>query len=56
LLSDPRLERYQPLYATHAELLRRSGQTAAATTAYQRAIALTTNTVERAELERSDER
>lgn len=52
LLSDSRLERYQPLYATHAELLRRSGQTAAAQTAYQRAIALTTNSVERAELQR----
>ncbi len=52
LLTDPRLERYQPLYATHAELLRRSGQTVTAQTAYQRAIALTTNSVERAELER----
>ena len=52
LVTDPRLERYQPLYATHAELLRRSGQTAAAVSAYERAIALTTNTVERAELER----
>lgn len=52
LLTDPRLARYQPLYATHADLLRRSGQTPAAATAYQRAIALSTNSVERAELER----
>ncbi len=48
LLADPRLERYQPL---HAALRRRAGETAAAKAAYQRAIALTANAVERAELE-----
>lgn len=52
LRDDPRLERYQPLHAAHAELLRRTGQTAAARSAYQRAIARTTNGVERTELER----
>ena len=52
VLSDPRLAHYQPLHATHAELLRRSGQGPAALAAYQRALALATNTVERAELER----
>ncbi len=52
LLADPRLERYQPLHATHAELLRRDGQTAEARSAYRRAIALATNAVERAELEK----
>jgi len=52
LLADPSLERYQPLYATHADLLRRTGRFSDATEAYRRAIALTTNTVERAELER----
>lgn len=51
LLAEPRLERYQPLHAAHAELLRRVGDSAAARTAYQRAIALTANAVERAELE-----
>jgi RNA polymerase sigma-70 factor, ECF subfamily len=52
LLTDPALERYQPLYAAHAELLRRSGDAPAAAGAYERAIALTANAVERAELER----
>ncbi len=52
LLGDPALERYQPLHAAHAELLRRAGDTAAAASAYARAIALTSNAVERAELER----
>jgi RNA polymerase sigma-70 factor (ECF subfamily) len=51
LLADPRLGRYQPLHAAHAELQRRAGKTAAAKTAYQQAIALTANAVERAELE-----
>jgi RNA polymerase sigma-70 factor (ECF subfamily) len=51
LLADPRLERYQPLHAAHAELRRRAGETAAAKTAYQRAIELSANAVERAELE-----
>jgi RNA polymerase sigma-70 factor (ECF subfamily) len=52
LLGDPALERYQPLYAAHAELLSRGGDAAGAARAYERAIALTANTVERAELER----
>jgi RNA polymerase sigma-70 factor (ECF subfamily) len=52
LLGEPALERYQPLHAAHAELLRRAGDTAAAACAYERAISLTANAVERAELER----
>ena len=52
LLEDPALERYQPLQAAHAELLRRSGDRAAAASAYERAIALTDNAVERDELKR----
>jgi RNA polymerase sigma-70 factor (ECF subfamily) len=51
LLTDPALERYQPLYAAHAELLSRAGDDGAAR-AYERAIALSANDVERAELER----
>ncbi|HUE26190.1 MAG TPA: RNA polymerase sigma factor, partial [Solirubrobacteraceae bacterium] len=52
LLDDPSLERYQPLHAAHAELLRRAGDRAGAAAAYERAIALAGNAVERAELER----
>jgi RNA polymerase sigma-70 factor (ECF subfamily) len=52
LLSEPSLERYQPLYAAHAELLRRAGDAGGAIEAYERAIALSANAVERAELER----
>ena len=52
LLGDAALERYQPLHAAHAELLSRAGDAAAAASAYERAIALTGNAVERAELER----
>jgi RNA polymerase sigma-70 factor, ECF subfamily len=52
LLGDPALERYQPLHATHAELLRRAGDLPGAARAYEQAIALSTNAVERAELER----
>jgi RNA polymerase sigma-70 factor (ECF subfamily) len=52
LLGDPALERYQPLHAAHADLLSRSGDAEAAASAYERAIALTANAVERAELER----
>jgi RNA polymerase sigma-70 factor (ECF subfamily) len=52
LLGDPALERYQPLHAAHAELLSRAGDAAGAARAYERAIALTANAVERAELER----
>jgi RNA polymerase sigma-70 factor (ECF subfamily) len=43
---------YQPLHAAHAELLRRAGDAAGAARAYERAIALSDNAVERAELER----
>jgi RNA polymerase sigma-70 factor (ECF subfamily) len=52
LLADPALERYQPLYAAHAELLSRAGDAEDAARAYERAIALSANDVERAELER----
>jgi RNA polymerase sigma-70 factor, ECF subfamily len=52
LLGDPALERYQPLHAAHAELLSRAGDAAGAARAYELAIALTANAVERAELER----
>jgi RNA polymerase sigma-70 factor, ECF subfamily len=52
LLGDPALERYQPLYAAHAELLGRAGDAEGAARAYERAIALSANAVERAELER----
>ena len=52
LLAEPALERYQPLHAAHADLLRRSGDVAGAARAYEQAIALTANAVEREELER----
>jgi RNA polymerase sigma-70 factor, ECF subfamily len=52
LLGDPALERYQPLYAAHAELLGRAGDAEGAARAYERAIELSANAVERAELER----
>jgi RNA polymerase sigma-70 factor (ECF subfamily) len=52
LLGDPALERYQPLHAAHADLLRRASVAPGAARAYERAIALTSNAVERAELER----
>ena len=52
LLGDPALERYQPLHAAHAELLSRAGDAEGAAAAYERAIALSANAVERAELER----
>jgi RNA polymerase sigma-70 factor (ECF subfamily) len=52
LLADPVLERYQPLHAAHAELLSRAGDAEGAARAYERAIALTANAVEREELER----
>ena len=51
LLGDPALEHYQPLYAAHAELLRRAGDVEGAARAYERAIALSANAVERTELE-----
>jgi RNA polymerase sigma-70 factor (ECF subfamily) len=52
LLADRNLTEYQPLHAAHAELLRRSGDDASAALAYRRAIVLSANAVERAELER----
>jgi RNA polymerase sigma-70 factor (ECF subfamily) len=52
LFGEPALERYQPLQAAHAELLSRAGDAEGAARAYERAIALTANAVERAELER----
>jgi RNA polymerase sigma-70 factor (ECF subfamily) len=52
LLGDSALERYQPLHAAHAELLSRAGDAAGAARAYERAIVLSANAVERTELER----
>ena len=52
LLADSRLERYQPLYAALAELERRAGNAEGAARAYGHAIALSSNTVERTELQR----
>jgi RNA polymerase sigma-70 factor (ECF subfamily) len=52
LLSDSRLQAYQPLHAAHAELLRRNDDVAGAAAAYRRAIDLSANAVERADLER----
>ena len=52
LLDEPALERYQPLHAAHADLLRRAGDAEGAAGAYERTIALTSNDVERTELER----
>lgn len=46
------LEDYQPYHATRADLLARTGRPDAATAAYDRAIDLTANPVERAFLER----
>ena len=52
LLADARIDGYQPLHAAHAELLRRAGELDRAAEAYRRAIELSGNAVERAELER----
>src|SRR5205814_6938031 len=52
LVHDPALERYQPLHAARAELLKRAGERERAARAYQTAITLTANAVEPAELER----
>jgi RNA polymerase sigma-70 factor, ECF subfamily len=53
--SGTRLERYQPLHAARAELLRRAGDDAGAARSYEQTIALSANAVERAELERRRE-
>jgi RNA polymerase sigma-70 factor (ECF subfamily) len=50
LLADPKLDRYPPLHATHADLLRREGDDAGAAVAYERAAELSPNAVERGEL------
>jgi RNA polymerase sigma-70 factor, ECF subfamily len=52
VLAGVDLDDYQPFHAARAELLRRSGDRAGADAAYARAIELSTNAVERAELER----
>jgi RNA polymerase sigma-70 factor, ECF subfamily len=52
LLTDARLERYQHLHATQADLLRRVGDDAGAAAAYARAIELSANAVQRSEVER----
>ena len=49
---DPRLQRYLPLHAARADLLRRAGDAAGADAAYARAIALAGNAPERSALER----
>jgi RNA polymerase sigma-70 factor, ECF subfamily len=50
--ADARLERYQPLHAARAELLRRAVDAAGADAAYAAAIALEANPAQRAALER----
>jgi RNA polymerase sigma-70 factor (ECF subfamily) len=52
LAADPRLGAYQPFHAARADMLRRAGDRGAAANAYERAIELSANAVERAELER----
>jgi RNA polymerase sigma-70 factor (ECF subfamily) len=52
LLGDPVLDGYQPLHATRADLLRRAGDLQGAAHAYEQAIGLSANVVERTELER----
>jgi RNA polymerase sigma-70 factor (ECF subfamily) len=52
LLAEPVLEGYQPLHAAHADLLSRAGDAEGAAGAYERAIGLSANAVEREELER----
>jgi RNA polymerase sigma-70 factor (ECF subfamily) len=51
LVDDPTLAEYQPLYAAQAELLRRTGDDKDAAEAYRRAIELSSNAVERTQLE-----
>ncbi|KRF21004.1 hypothetical protein ASG90_00885 [Nocardioides sp. Soil797] len=48
---DDRLDRYQPLHATRAELLARAGDREGAANSYRRAIELTDNAAEREALE-----
>jgi RNA polymerase sigma-70 factor (ECF subfamily) len=50
-LDDERLDRYQPLHATRAELLARAGDADGAAAAYRRAIELAHNIAEREALE-----
>jgi RNA polymerase sigma-70 factor (ECF subfamily) len=52
LLGEPVLSTYQPLHAAHADLLLRAGDDRGAACAYEQAISLTANAVEREELER----
>jgi RNA polymerase sigma-70 factor (ECF subfamily) len=52
LAADRRLAAYQPFHAARADLLRRAGDAGAAAAAYDRAIELSDNAVERGELER----
>ena len=52
LLDEPRLAAYPPLHAAHADLLRRAGDPDGARAAYDRALALGGNAVEREELMR----
>ena len=47
LADDERLDRYQPLHATRAELLARCGDLVGAADSYRRAIELTNNSAER---------
>ena len=55
-MDDPELAEqlsdYQPFWSARADLLRRAGQTNQAMRAYQRALLLATNPVERRFLER----
>jgi RNA polymerase sigma-70 factor (ECF subfamily) len=52
LAADRRLAAYQPFHAARAELLRQAGSATEAAAAYDDAIALSSNAVERGELER----
>jgi len=52
VLDDVELDSYQPFHAARAELLRRAGDDTGAGAAYERAIALSANAVQREELRR----
>jgi RNA polymerase sigma-70 factor, ECF subfamily len=56
LQAHPRLDRYQPLHAARAELLRRAGDAEAADAAYATAIALADSDTQRTALERKRDR